>query len=142
MAEPDRPDSPTASPTASSQTSDAAAGSATAVGQTRSRSPPRRDTITLRDLLREGHARAFRTDSQVADVRCQVADERLHLIHTQLVAHEALSQVLRTLGLPARTSLSDSIEDALVAQVITRKEARILKAVNRDGNSAKHDLPE
>ena len=54
---------------------------------------------TLRDLMREGHARAFSRPRQVVDLGVQLQDEWLHLFQSQLVAHFACRRTcLASLG--------------------------------------------
>ena len=91
--------------------------------------------------MREGHARAFKHPHQVADLPVYLDDERMHLIQTQLVAHMASTAALQPLSVPPTDSLSETIKQAEKYQIITPKQASILRDINIAGNRAKHELP-
>ena len=117
----------------------------------RSRSPQRpiandadsSGIFTLRALLREGHVRAF-NEGGVADdvVEDKEYASKLQVIQQQRIATKALLNRLTLLGQPTAgaPSLHQLIEPALQAKLITRKEAGVLRAINREANAAKHEL--
>ena len=69
-------------------------------------------------------------------------EERMHLILTQLVAFQAVVQMIRQRApmLNPPDSLFNAISVAEDLGLIVSREAGVLRAVNRAGNQAKHAL--
>ena len=101
---------------------------------------PRRESMQLRCTLRCLLRSAFGREHQVADVEVVLDDARLHIIQTQLVACKSLGVALELLGIRPANNLSELISQASNERLITRKEAAILKTVNKEANAAKHNL--
>ena len=99
--------------------------------------------VTLRNFLSEGHQRVFEESHHgVADIPISaVSLERIHNIHTQLIAHAALSEALRAGGRSTPPhSLHDAIRHARDAQIINSKQAGVLHSINNAANAAKHEV--
>ncbi len=65
-------------------------------------------------------------------------DERVMKFLQQAVAKDALNQANEVLGHPRADNLSGAIHTALCAQVITGRQAKYLRYINREANTAKH----
>ena len=101
--------------------------------------------MTLRSLLEDRASNAFRTDG-VADTQVDVyeIDLRLAAMQRALVAHDALTRVLCQVDVPVGElpgKLLDAIAKAEGLSVISSKEVKQLKWINREANKAKHDRP-
>ena len=71
-------------------------------------------------------------------VHCADLEERANLITQQLVALLALNKGLLVLGRPASTSLHHAVEVALEEGLVTERQAKYLRGLNRRANEAKH----
>ena len=96
--------------------------------------------ISLRALM-EGRASGSFVAGGIADVEVPAlqTDRRLAAIQRGLVAHDALSQLLRQVGAPPPDKLWDGISAAYDQKLITKKERNWLRFYNNEANRAKHD---
>jgi len=103
--------------------------------------PPEPPQMTLRSLLEPEASRAFEPGG-VADLplgNFSAMDRRLALMQRALVAHDALSAALRFSGVShTPDKLLGAINEAERAMIITKKESKWLKHLNRSANEAKH----
>ena len=109
-----------------------------------SRSPRTlQDTVTLRSLLREGFARTFQHDHPVADAPIDLGDlyERTNKIAAQRAALAAINRALQVMGKAPLDNLAAAIDEAATTgDLLAEHQANILRAVNREGDEAKHGL--
>ena len=99
---------------------------------------------TLRDCLDDDRQKAAFENEPVADVAvsCQSIDHRLAAMQRGIIAHQALLQLLRQVGVPEHelpATLRDAISEAVKLNIIGRNAKRWLLSFNDHANRAKHD---
>ena len=103
----------------------------------------RQYVFTLRALLSDDHAQVF-DHHGVADhiLYDHSLEMRLHMIKIQIVAYGVLCQALafQHPNDPTPHSLSQAIHWAKFYDIISRRQAGILRSLNAEANKAKHDL--
>ena len=104
--------------------------------------------VTLRELLRDGWARGM-SRGGVADRNISIegfaeSHARLQLIWCQMVAFNMLTEVLTEMGIigPGVAASPNSLIDAIymLRFLLPESDFRILRALNRQANDAKHSL--
>ena len=100
--------------------------------------------VTLRSLLSAAHQRGLTSLGRLLD---EDADdsfyaERIQRIQTQVIAAIALQRILRDMGFHASNELDlfYLINMAVTQGLLNRREAGILRELNRLANEAKHQL--
>ena len=100
--------------------------------------------VTLRSLLSDAHQRGLGGLGRLLDEEAEDAlhAERIQRIQTQVVAAIALQRILRDMGFYTSNDLDlwYLINMAVDQELLTRREAGILRELDRLANEAKHYL--
>ena len=96
--------------------------------------------VSLRALMEQRPCKNF-VDGGVADIQVPALeiDRRLAAIQRGLVAHDALSQLLKTVGDEPPDTMVDAINAAYDENLINNTERKWLRYYNNEANQAKHN---